>query len=533
MATRLRNLHSTPVTQRQQEHPDQVANSAGGFSFQVSPWDLLDRFLVLGSEGATYYIDAPTLTRENSRNIVSLIKADGIRVVNRIIEISDSGRAARNDPALFALALCIAEGDDETRSYAYANLGKVARIGTHLFHLADYLKGMGKGWGKGLRKAVAGWYTNMPAEKLEYQLVKYQQRDGWSHRDMLRLSHPFPTSPTQQGIFHWVTKGEILSGARMPMIRAHMALNDNSSAKDVVNAILEHGLPREAIPTKFLNEVQVWDALLEKMPMHAMVRNLGKMTQVGLIKPASKATMLIANKLSNKEAISKSRMHPLQLLVAGAVYGSGSGFRGSLTWNAERAIIDALDDAFYLAFGNVEPTGKRTLMGLDVSGSMSCQIGPGMPISCAMGTAAMSLVTARVEKAGSYAIRGFSTDFVDLGISPRMSLNQAMRHTQMRNFGSTDCSLPMAWAMQEKLEFDTFIVYTDSETWAGMIHPHKALEQYRQKTGIPAKLIVVGMCANQFTIANPNDAGMLDVVGFDAAAPQIMSDFARQEMVRR
>ena len=40
-------------------------------------------------------------------------------------------------------------------------------------------------------------------------------------------------------------------------------------------------------------------------------------------------------------------------------------------------------------------------------------------------------------------------------------------------------------------------------------------------------LIVVGMLANPFTIADPTDAGMMDVVGFDTAAPAVMADFAR------
>ena len=69
-------------------------------------------------------------------------------------------------------------------------------------------------------------------------------------------------------------------------------------------------------------------------------------------------------------------------------------------------------------------------------------------------------------------------------------------------------------------------VYTDSETWAGKIHPKQALDQYRQKMGIPAKVVVVGMTATEFSIADPNDAGMMDVVGFDTAAPNLIRDFA-------
>jgi 60 kDa SS-A/Ro ribonucleoprotein len=84
-------------------------------------------------------------------------------------------------------------------------------------------------------------------------------------------------------------------------------------------------------------------------------------------------------------------------------------------------------------------------------------------------------------------------------------------------------------ALEKKLAVDAFIVYTDSETWAHptWAHPTNALEQYRQKMSLPAKLIVCGMVSNNFTIADPADAGMLDVVGFDTATPQIISEFAK------
>jgi 60 kDa SS-A/Ro ribonucleoprotein len=35
------------------------------------------------------------------------------------------------------------------------------------------------------------------------------------------------------------------------------------------------------------------------------------------------------------------------------------------------------------------------------------------------------------------------------------------------------------------------------------------------------------MVANAFSIADPNDPGQLDIVGFDTATPQLISDFAR------
>jgi len=94
--------------------------------------------------------------------------------------------------------------------------------------------------------------------------------------------------------------------------------------------------------------------------------------------------------------------------------------------------------------------------------------------------------------------------------------------------GGTDCALPMVWAQKHRVDVDTFVIYTDNETWAGNVHPAQALRAYRDARGIPAKLVVVGMTSTGFSIADPADAGMLDVVGFDTSTPPVIADFARE-----
>ena len=96
--------------------------------------------------------------------------------------------------------------------------------------------------------------------------------------------------------------------------------------------ITEHDLPREAIPTQWLNEVEVWDALLQRMPMTAMIRNLGKMTSLGLIKPFSDAAKLIVRKLGDETALKRARIHPLAVLIAQKMYAQGHGEKGALKW---------------------------------------------------------------------------------------------------------------------------------------------------------------------------------------------------------
>ena len=540
--TQFFSTQSTPQSQRI-PGTKQVPNSAGGFAWPVDDWMRLDRFLILGSEGGTYYITEKSLTVENAEAVGRCIDADGLRVVNRIVEVSEAGRAPKNDPAIFALAMCAKLGNDATRTAAYAALPKVCRIGTHLMHFAEYAQGFG-GWGRGMRKAVAGWFNTKPANDLAYQLIKYQSRDGWSNRDLLRLSHPRAASPSHDRLFAWVTKGALPEGATEDAALALVVAMEQAKAaetwKDVVKLIMAHRLPREAIPTQWLVYPEVWDALLGEMPMTAMIRNLATMTKVGLLTSMSTAGKIVIERLSDAARLKKARVHPIAVLAAMLTYKSGHGARGQSTWSPVGRIVDALDTAFYATFQHVEPAGKRMLLALDVSGSMTSGSVAGVPgLTPRVASSAMALVTAATEKdhgfvaftaaSGGYGGQwgGGDPGIKTLDISPRQRLDDVLKTVGNLPFGGTDCALPMVWANKAKIDVDTFVVYTDNETWAGSVHPAQALRAYRQARGIPAKLVVVGMVSNGFSIADPNDAGMLDVVGFDTATPPVISDFAR------
>src|SRR6266446_3232739 len=562
MAINYAKIFNRRATPQSQPIPgsNQVRNSGGGYSWQVDDWTRFDRFLILGAEGGTYYITERDLVKQNHDAIVRCIKADGIRAVNRIVEISDAGRAPKNDPAIFTLALVVTHGDAQAKAHAFAHLGKVCRIGTHLFHFAEYVNAM-RGWGRGLRNAVAGWYLEREAGDLAHQAVKYQQRDGWSHGDLLRLAHPKAPSPQHDAAFRWMLNGADSLGERevkrkvrgedrvakyaavgeLPrLIEAFERVKRTTNVIEVVKLIDEFDLPREAIPTQWLNEAKVWEALLERMPMTAMIRNLGKMTSIGLVQPFSDAAKLIVRKLGDDTLLKRARIHPLAVLIAEKVYAQGKGERGSLTWKPMAKIVDALDAAFYATFQNVEPCGKPVLLALDVSGSMDGSMIAGSCLSAREASAAMALVTAETEPdceviAFSAAANGHGgqwgggeSGITRVAISSRMRLDSVIEKVRSIPMGGTDCALPMVWARRNKLALSGFITYTDSETWAGNIHPAQALRQYRDEFVGNAKAVVVGMTSNGFTLADPNDCGMLDVVGFDTSVPTVIANFVRE-----
>jgi 60 kDa SS-A/Ro ribonucleoprotein len=273
-----------------------------------------------------------------------------------------------------------------------------------------------------------------------------------------------------------------------------------------------------------------------------MIRNLGKMSSIELFTPMGEAEKLVVSKLNDEEYIHKSRVHPFSILLASTTYASGHGVRGSLIWKPNRAIKDALDKAFYLAFKNVEPTGKNYYLAIDVSGSMGARA-YNTSITCMEASAAMAMAIARTEE--NWYAAGFATAangelggrwtkdqsrLLPLNISPEQSLQSVCSDMKRIPMGGTDCALPMLDALEKKIFVDTFIVFTDNETWAGKIHPVQALKKYRKAMNPNAKLVVMGMTLTNFTIADPKDPGMLDLVGLDSSAPQLIANFTRGDI---
>lgn len=518
----------------------QVQNNAGGFVYGTGPWMAFQRFLILGSEGGTYYVGERTLTLENAATARACVAEDGRRAIDLIVAISDGGRAPKNDPAILALAIAASAPDVATRAAALAALPKVCRIPTHLFHFLAFVQAQ-RGWSRMLRRAVADWYGRWDAETLAYEVVKYQQRDGWANRDALRLAHP---RGRNSSILRWVIgagqdarevarpRGSASAprryaptADRLPAIIDAYTEAQTAPVDRLVALIRAHGLTREMLPTGALTSPDVWAALVENMPLTALLRNLGNLSKVGLLTPLSATAATVAARFGDAEAIAKARVHPMAILVALKIYGSGESMRGSGVWTPVPTVVDALDSAFYLAFGNVVPTGKRLLVAVDVSGSMGGGSIAGSPLTPAEGAAALALLTARTE--AQYYVMGFADSFRDLGITPKMRLDDVVRKTARLTFGGTDCGLPMVWAQKQKVDVDGFVVITDNETWAGTIHPSQALRAYRSERGIDARQVVMGMTATEFTIADPTDPGALDVVGFDTATPQVVSEFLR------
>ena len=297
--------------------------------------------------------------------------------------------------------------------------------------------------------------------------------------------------------------------------------------KQVCEAIRTHSLVREHLPTQLLKFADVWKALLVKMPLNALLRNLGKMTSLNMFDTRSEAADTVIKKLGSEDAVKCARIHPFNVLLASAIYKRGFGDLGNLRWQPNEAITTALDHLFYMSIKYVEPTGKRFLLAIDVGSSMITPVMGTNVVTAREAAAALSMVTASREQHCEFV--GFSDTLQPIDISPDMTLHEVMDNIATIPEGrTTDCAAPMQWAMNEDKKFDVFIVLTDCKTEAGPVSPADALREYRDHSGISrAKLIVCAFASNGFTLADPRDPDMLDMAGFDCNGPALINTFIK------
>ena len=717
--------------------PGQIANNAGGYSFALPLEQEWMRYLIIGSksENGSFYQSGGAIATTISKCIMAAVSSSATceHLIRDIVDISVNARAPKQEMTMMSLAAAIVfPADNICKKNALEAIGKVCRIPTHLFMLIQYIRDLsqdkatpGKGFGKGVRRALTEYYTSRGGLELAVLVTKYKNREGWTHEDLISLLHINPAEMKDDGgrlVLEWIMKkdrperkiaanpakgivattlpakmerteflkrleaiptpdrdmggaaggeskgfmktianaiGSVMGGGsaavpskvlstpppsrrldvmfeivhpESPMcgplklmihdteplenirqtfidigigasfvfryngslvsstkslrdisyepskkiylgpgvepvaapvaeiaptkpaeeeqgdkkvfedplvatarfLKALLELSKTGEKKDAAKAIqiMEQNkkIQREHLPTELLNTPQIWNSLLNGMGITALVRNLGKLSQVGV---ATTRSQDIIKMLNDSKAVKDSKIHPLQVLVGMKTYSQGRGDLGSMTWIPNYSVTTALSTTFKQAFGNITPTGKRYMLGLDVSGSMSmCMCAGAKNITPREGSIAMAMMTLHAEGAENVHIYGFSNIFYNFNgrILPNMTIQQAINATDVP-FGATDCALPMMEALKIYLRtgtvFDVFCIYTDSETYAPNIHPQVALENYRKETGVDAKLIVIGMTANILTIADPKDKNTLNLAGFDTATPELISMFVR------
>ncbi len=526
--TSINTPQSQPIPGRESE---MIQGRSSGYMFNAGIWSMLHRCLLIGTAKSTYYAGKRELTDDFVNIIRQCVYEDPARVAQEIIYASD-GRAINNSAPIFALVL-LSMGETPAAKRAFAEIfPQVVRTGSHFYEWMSYSKSL-RGFGKIVRECGKAWLSNPDVKALAYQLLKYQQRQGFSHRDALRLFHVKPTSDEQQALYNWVVKGWAELPAESPSESLAqiwwyewLKRNPEQTHEAIARGHLTHEM---AAPVGKMDR-QAWQLLFNEMPIGAMLRNLGSLTELGVLRADAPANLSrIESMLNDRSRLRKGRIHPIDVLKALKTYQSGGQLgRSKKTWQPVPRIVGILEKAVELCFDVLEPTGKVFMHAVDVSGSMSAYTVSSVGLTCCEIATAMALATAKAEK--NYAIRGFATDFRDLGITAKDSFRSALQKASNQNFGGTDASVAYDWMIRHKFKADVICFWTDSESWAGRRHPSQALAEYRKKVNPAAKAVYVTLAPYQITLVDPQDPMSWDMGGFDPGTPRIIQMLAKGDL---
>ncbi|NEQ84969.1 MAG: TROVE domain-containing protein [Moorea sp. SIO2I5] len=519
---------SQPIPGREKE---MIQGRSGGFMFNAGTWKLLRRCLLVGTAQSTYYAGKKELTDEFVEVVFRATAEDPNRVSEEILYAS-YGRSINNSAPIFALVL-LSMAEQPVAKKAFQEIfPQVVRTASHFYEWLSYTKSL-RGFGKVVREVGKNWLSQPDAKKLAYQLLKYQQRHGFSSRDVLRLFHVKPPTEDHRQLFEWVVKGweelpKDIPSSVLAQIWWYEWLKRNPTHTH--EAIAKGRLTHEMAAPVGKMDKQAWQLLFNEMPIGAMLRNLGSLTELGVLQADARENLdRIEQILNNQEHLRRGRIHPIDVLKALKTYESGGRLgRSKKTWTPVPRIVDILEKAVELSFEVVEPTGQVFMHAVDISGSMSYGVVDSVGLSCCEIATTMALVTAKAEK--NYMIRGFSTKFRDLGITKKDSFSSAIAKASNQNFGGTDASVAYDWMIKNRFKADVVCFWTDSESWAGRRHPTQALAEYRQRVNPNLKAVYVTLTPYGITLVDPKDPLSWDLAGFDPGLSRLIQMLASGEI---
>ncbi|XP_031610703.1 60 kDa SS-A/Ro ribonucleoprotein isoform X1 [Oreochromis aureus] len=537
-------------------------NSTGVGSWEISDKAKLCRFLCYGSERDLYSTkENGRIKLENTGALQSMLEEKrGAEVLEEIKRFAQDGRAVRLEPSIFALALCSQNPDVNTKQAAFKALKDVCREPAHLFSFIKYKKELKEHmkcgiWGRALRRALSDWYNEQDAMSLAAAVTKCKQREGWSHQDLLRLSHTKPARDAIALISKYVTKGwkevqvahENKENAEevirvLSYLEVVEKVKHSRDETEVVTLIEEHKLEREQLLTEHLKFKQVWSALLKEMPLHSVVKMLGRLTSGKVLEPGSSETQFLCDRIQSETALKQAKIHPFSILLATENYKKGHGYQGKPKWEADRNILKAMDSAFYKSFMNVEPVGKCFVVAVDMSGSPS-SIVPGTSISTAAAAAAIAMILARTE-ADTHVLVYSQEAMVPFSISADMTLKEAtdelVKSTRERGAQpsgsafmlqflseSRGCTVPIQWATENRKAVDVFVILSTNPLLMLTASPVESLKKHRETSGANSKLVMCDLTNTGFPIGDTEDRGLLTISGFDLGAFSVIRNLAQ------
>lgn len=513
-----------PTPMSVQAHPAEVRNPAGGYVFNMTEENAFRQFLVLGTRNGSFYVNENVLTAQATQRALLYIKSDPFRAIQIVEECIPV--AVNRDTLILALSMVLALDSlpPVTKSRARAVMQKVFNTPYDMYTFLNFHKSGDMGWGRAKTRTVAEYFERQVDSYLVLMGLKYRQREGFTLLDAARLGHPKMGRATSKRniIFRWAcgmpwTDSQsaiaeelfIHEDFDLQQIFVWIEINQpENSERRVANLIRDFRLPRECVPTHFLNSAEVWEALLVNMPVQAVLRNMGKMSSIH-VDFLPRLEVALAR---------DTRLHPLDILKAFAVYKQGHGDRGKLSWMPRMDVIKCLLNEYNRRLNTMPPRQERLLIAVDVSGSMEFNRPFG---DLHTSHWAYMLAVSLQRQYPNSKIVGYSEKMIEPNESYMKGEIDVEGFTSLtwrdmwygENGGGTNESAVLPTISQQPHEpFDAVVFISDGDTWMGDGHPFQTVADYRAAFNPNLVSVCFTITAQGQTRNEPDDALSFDLI---------------------
>lgn len=418
--------------------------------------------------------------------------------------------AMKDMPALIAAHLTVADPDLAVRVF-----GRVIDNGRMLRNFVQIMRSGQIGrtsLGSRPKRLVQQWLeqASLPA------LLRAATGKDPSLADIVRMVHPKPADAERRAFYGWLIGKPYDVDALPAAIAAFEAWKRDPS------------LPLPEVPFEWLTAMPLdavqWGELAGRMGWQALRMNLNTLARNGAFGVAGVAES-VAARLSDRDALSKARVLPYQLMAALGMAGDGVPLK----------VQAALEDALEASLASVPMVPGKVVVCPDVSGSMSSPAtgyrkGASSKVRCIDVAALVAAAMLRTNR--DARVMPFECDVVRLALDPNARLAVNAAKLAAIGGGGTNVSAPLARLNAERADVDLVVIVSDNESWvdarrhgatATMHEWDKIRRRNRQ-----AKLVCIDIQPHGTTQAAGRPE-ILNVGGFSDAVFDTIARFAAGE----
>lgn len=431
-------------------------NEAGGPAYQLTAKHQLAQLAATGCFNGTFYSSG----EEQLGTLLALIQTVNDNTFLAKLAVYSRERAQMKDmPA--ALTAALASRDTALFHQVFDRVIDNGRVVRTLFQMIRSGQFGKKSLTSSVQRAFRRWLNNASVDAL----LSASIGDKPSLRDVLRMARPTPKDNSRRALFGWLTDKPIdrwvpAAKSDLPSQVGVLAAYRAAETAEAQAEIVKDSRIRWDLLADQAKGPAAWTAIARNMGPQALRMNLNTLARHGVFDAAGMVDE-IARRLSDADEIRRGRQLPYQYLAAYLSVGD----------EVPAKIRAALHVAAELSCGNVPAMPGPVIIGLDVSGSMSCPVtgnrGRGATTKMRCVDVAALFAAAVLRRNPDSIVIPFDTRAYDAKLDASDSILSLAERLAKYGGGGTDCSLPLIKANQALAhrKFAGVVLVSDNESW--------------------------------------------------------------------